>query len=147
MQEHHRGQKNLKVFRRRLKEQEELHRSQKNPLVLHMSSKERPARHMSLMRLMGHHTNLKAVNQVKMLELAVLHRSLKKKKQKSVLHRNCWEKTVLYRNQSGPEGLHKNLKGLIGQGCFHRSLLPVASCRSRSAGLGRNRNQEMQTGL
>ena len=167
MQEHHRGQKNLKVFRRRLKEQEELHRSQKNPLVLHMSSKERPARHMSLMRLMGHHTNLKAVNQVKMLELAVLHRSLKKKKQKSVphwncwqkmvlykncwqkmvLHRNCWEKTVLYRNQSGPEGLHKNLKGLIVQDWFHRSLLPVASCRSWSAGLGRNRNQEMQTGL
>ena len=156
MQEHHRGQKNLKVFRRRLKEQEELHRSQKNPLVLHMSSKERPARHMSLMRLMGHHTNLKAVNQVKMLELAVLHMSLKKKMQKSVPHRkcwqksvldrNCWEKTVLYRNQSGPEGLHKNLKGLIGQGCFHRSLLPVASCRSRSAGLGRNHNQEMQTG-
>ena len=136
MQEHHTGQKNLKVFRRRLKEQEELHRSQKNPLVLHMSSKERPARHMSLMRLMGHHTNLKVVNQVKMLELAVLHRSLKKKMQKSVLDKN----------QSGPEGLHKNLKGLIGQGCFHRSLLPVASCRSRSAGLGRNRNQEMQTG-
>lgn len=146
MQEHHTSQKNLKVFRRRSKEQEELHRSQKNPLVHHTNLKERQEHHMSL-RLMEHHTKLKAGNQVKMLELAVLHRSLEKKKQKMVLHRNCWQKMVLYRNQSGSEGLHKNLKGLIVQGCFHRSLLPVASCRSRSAGLGRNRNQEMQTGL
>ena len=125
MLEHHTGQKNLKVFRRRSKEQEELHRSQKNPLVHHISLKERQEHHKSL-RLMEHHMNLKAGNQVKMQELAVLHRSLKKEKQKLVLHRNCWQ-----RNQSGPGGLHKNLKGLSVLGCFHKSLLPVASCRSQ----------------
>ena len=93
MLEHHTSQKKLEVFHRRPKEQEELHRSQKNPLVLHMSSKERTVRHMSL-RLMVHHMNLKAGNQVRMLVLVVLHRSLKKKEM--VLRGNCLQKLVLH---------------------------------------------------
>ena len=76
------------------KEQEEHHRSQKNQLVPHMSLKERQEHHMSSMRLMVHHMNLKAGNQVRMLVLVVLHRSLKKKEM--VLCGNCLQKLVLH---------------------------------------------------
>ena len=139
MLEHHTNQKNLLVLRRNSKEQEEHHRSQKNQLVPHMSSKERQERHMSLQERQEHHMNLtrlkvrhmslKAGNQVRMLELAVLYRSLKKKE--TVLHKSCLQKMVIHRNWRCLLGLDKNLKGLIGRDCFHRSLLPVASCRSR----------------
>ena len=148
--------KNLLVLRRSLKEQEERHRSLKNQLMLHMSSKKRPVHHMmsqkrlmehhrSLKERLGHHMSLKTGNRVRMLELVVLHRNLKEKE--TVLHMSCLQRMVLHRNWSGQEGLHKSLKALFGQDCFHRSLLPAASCRSRSAGLGRNRNRELQTGL
>ena len=105
------------------------HMSQRRSLVLHMSLKERQEHHMSLMRLMVHHMNLKAGNQVRMQVLLELHKSLKKKG--TVLHMNCLQKMVLHRNWRCLLGLDKNLKGLIDQGYFHKSLLPVANYRSQ----------------
>ena len=77
-----------------LKERPMRHKSQRRLLVLHMSLKERQEHHMSSMRLMVHHMNLKAGNQVRMLVLVVLHRSLKKKEM--VLRGNCLQKLVLH---------------------------------------------------
>ena len=128
-EEHHRSQKNQMVPYMSWKKRQEHHMNLKMLTVNHMSLKERQEHHTSLTMLMVHHMSLKAGNQVRMLELAVLYRSLKKKE--TVLHRNCLQLMVLHRHWRCPLGLDKNLKGLIGRDCFHRSLLPVASCRSR----------------
>ena len=59
-----------------------------------MSLKERQEHHRRLKEKLERHMSLKAGNQVRMLELLVLHMSLKKKE--TVLHKNCWQKMVLH---------------------------------------------------
>ena len=84
------------------------------------------------------HMSLKEENSVRILELVVLHRNLKRMvlrksriKLRMVVDRSCLLRVVLHKNQSGLKELHKSLKGLTVQGCFRKSLLLVVSCMSR----------------